>query len=196
MLADVVVPVSYAIKGSRFAQNLWLYKSERDGAAAAQAALRALLLVFLHDHGPCVWRQAGITAPTRLAVVPSGRGRPGVHPLRRLISPQVALPWVGLAPRPGEEPPARDLAADGFRVAQRLTGSAVLLIDDTWTSGGSIQSAAVALRRAGARSVAAVVLGRHVNPADRGAGTLARSLVTGSFRLDWCAVHDSPEKSG
>ncbi len=195
MLADAVVPISYALKGARHAENLWRYKSGLDGAQAAQAALRALLLVFLHDHGPCVWRQARIAAPTHLAVVPSGRGRPGIHPLRRLIGPYLALPWAGLAPRPGEEPPARDLAADGFQVSERLTGGAVLLMDDTWTSGGSIQSAAVALRRAGARSVAAVVLGRHFNTADRDAGPLARSLAAGSFRLDRCAVHASTDKS-
>jgi hypothetical protein len=38
----------------------------------------------------------------------------------------------------------------------------VLLLDDTWTSGGTAQSAAVALKRAGARSVAVVVAGRHL----------------------------------
>jgi orotate phosphoribosyltransferase len=38
---------------------------------------------------------------------------------------------------------------------------AVLLIDDTWTTGGNAQSAALALRAAGAAKVAAVVIGRH-----------------------------------
>jgi orotate phosphoribosyltransferase len=42
----------------------------------------------------------------------------------------------------------------------------VLLVDDTWVSGGSGQSAAAALKTAGARRVALVVLGRHVDPAD------------------------------
>jgi hypothetical protein len=39
-------------------------------------------------------------------------------------------------------------------------------MDDTWVSGGSAQSAAAALKLAGACRVAIVVLGRHVNPAD------------------------------
>jgi orotate phosphoribosyltransferase len=47
-------------------------------------------------------------------------------------------------------------------VPRPLTGASILLLDDTWTSGGTAQSAAVALKRAGARSVAVVVLGRHV----------------------------------
>jgi predicted amidophosphoribosyltransferase len=37
---------------------------------------------------------------------------------------------------------------------------AVLLIDDTWTTGNA-QSTALALRAAGAAKVAAVVIGRH-----------------------------------
>ncbi len=44
------------------------------GAAASRLLL--LLLVFLHDHGPRVWRQAGAGRPSHACVVPSGRGRP------------------------------------------------------------------------------------------------------------------------
>jgi orotate phosphoribosyltransferase len=47
-----------------------------------------------------------------------------------------------------------------------VAGADVLVVDDTWVSGGSAQSAAAALKLAGARRVAIVVLGRHVNPAD------------------------------
>jgi hypothetical protein len=43
-----------------------------------------------------------------------------------------------------------------------VTGAGILLIDDTWASGASAQSAAVALKQAGARAVAVVVIGRHV----------------------------------
>ena len=39
----------------------------------------------------------------------------------------------------------------------------MLLIDDTWTTGASAQSAAAALKQAGAATVAAVVIGRHLN---------------------------------
>ena len=39
----------------------------------------------------------------------------------------------------------------------------MLLIDDTWTTGASAQSAAAALKDAGAGRVAAVVIGRHLN---------------------------------
>ena len=39
----------------------------------------------------------------------------------------------------------------------------VLLIDDTWTTGANAQSAAAALKAAGAQRVAALVIGRYVN---------------------------------
>ena len=105
LLADAVVPISYAIKGTPFADHLWRYKSVPvpssspppptsppppallPAPAWARASVLALLLAFLTDHGPCVWQRAGMPPPGRLAVVPTGAGRPGPHPLLRLVSP-------------------------------------------------------------------------------------------------------------
>jgi hypothetical protein len=193
-LADLVVPVAYAAKNGAHARNLWLYKSDRPGAAAARAALRALLLVFLHDHGPCVWRQA-TGGPTHLAVVPSGRGRPGIHPLRALIDPCLALPWAQLSSRSPAGQRSRDLDPERFE-APRLPGARVLLLDDTWTSGASAQSAAMSLRLAGARFVAVVVLGRHLS-ADEQPGAGAACPPAGLvFRAELCAVHLRPAADG
>jgi hypothetical protein len=69
-------------------------------------------------------------------------------------------------------------------VADRVNGAGllaadrreVLVVDDTWVSGGSAQSVAAALKLAGARRVAVVVLGRHVNPADPRSATFLGSL--------------------
>src|ERR1039457_6358528 len=189
LLPDVVVPIAYAVKGGEHARNLWLYKSGRPGAAAAAAALRALLMVFLHDHGPCAWRAAGMAAPTHLALVPSGRGRPGPHPLRLLAAPYLATPWTGLWLRSRDDQEIRDLDPDRFR-AQRLAGARVVLLDDTWTSGASAVSATAALKLAGARSVAVIVLGRHVAAAARGQpGPAAFWPAMLPFRPWLCAVH-------
>jgi hypothetical protein len=161
LLADAVVPVAFAPKGGLHARHLWLYKSGRPGSAAARLALLALLAVFLRDHGRCVWAAAGITAPTHVAAVPSGRARPGAHPLRALAGPLLRLPWAELtAAAPGD--PAGRLADPGRFVAAPLPGARVALLDDTWTTGASAQSAAAALRLAGAQSVAVIVLGRHL----------------------------------
>jgi len=163
LLADVVAPVACVPKGSRLATDLWVYKSARPGAREAGGTLLAMLLVFLREQGPRVWQQAGMPAPAWACVVPSGRGRPGPHPLQALVRGCLTLPWVPLLARPGADTWGRVLDPGRFCAPRPLTGGAVLLLDDTWTSGGAAQSAVVALRRAGARSVAVVVVGRHLD---------------------------------
>ncbi len=190
LLADAVVPVSYAVKGTPFAGDLWRYKS-RPGPdpsiRRAQASILALLLIFLTDHGNCVWRHAGMPPPGRLAVVPTGYGRPGPHPLLSLASPCLRLPVCPLAIRPGRQ--GRDFDQSRFMSRRVPAGSSVLLLEDSWVSGASAQSAAAALKLAGARHVAVVVLGRHVNPADPGAVPLLSRLAPSRYDPLTCAVH-------
>lgn len=163
MLADAVVPIAFAVGGGRLADDLWRYKAVPPDQAAAHR-LRALLLTFLRDHGPCVWRLAGMKRPRAVAFVPSGRGRLGEHPLRPLVLPFLRLPEVSLRIRPEYAERARDLEPAWLHAAPVNGG--VLVIDDTWVTGASAQSAAVALKTAGASHVAVVVLGRHINLAD------------------------------
>jgi orotate phosphoribosyltransferase len=96
----------------------------------------------------------------------------------------VALPLVRLAIAP-EEIHTRGVNPGWVRVDDPVAGGDVLVVDDTWVSGGSAQSTAAALKLAGARRVAVVVLGRHVNPADPRSAALLTALasdreVTGS----------------
>jgi hypothetical protein len=222
LLADAVVPISYAVKGTPFAEDLWRYKSERGpgtsarsstagcssagsstagcssagcssagcssaGCSSAGSSLLALLLAFLDDHSDCIWRRAAMPGPDRLAVVPSGVGRPGSHPLLALASPYLRLPLWPLAIRPGRQ--GRDLDLHRFQAGVGPRGCGVLLLDDTWVSGASAQSACAALKLAGAGRVAVVVLGRHVNPADPRAAMLAAGLAPGPYDPAACAVH-------
>jgi hypothetical protein len=174
LLADAVVPVAYAVKGEQLAADLRRYKSGRDGAADAARRLRSMLGDFLGEQGAGVWRAAGMDAsPSAVAVVPSGQGRPGSHPLTGIVASCVELPLTRLTVRLPAQPRHRGVTIDWLRVRDLPRGSDVLLVDDTWVSGGSAQSAAAALKLAGARHVALVVLGRHVDPADpRSAGLL------------------------
>jgi hypothetical protein len=169
LLADIVAPIRYAVRGGALATDLRRYKSERgDAAQAALAAgrLRALLGRFLDGYGAQVWRAAGMPAwPSAVAVVPSGQGRPGAHPLTGLVLACAELPLVRLSLRPGEIH-TRGVNPRWLTVHTPVSGGDILVVDDTWVSGGSAQSTAAALKRAGARSVAIVVLGRHVNPDD------------------------------
>jgi hypothetical protein len=163
----VVAPVAYAVRGGPLAVDLWRYKSDRADAAESAARLRAMLAAYLVGHGESVWRAAGMAAaPTIVGVVPSGRGRPGGHPLPGIVRSCVGLPLVGLSVVPEAAAHARGVDPRWLRVDGAVAGADVLVVDDTWVSGGSAQSAAVALKLAGARRVVIIVLGRYVNPDD------------------------------
>jgi hypothetical protein len=190
LLADTVAPIGYAVRGGPLAEDLRRYKSDRVAtatAAAAAARLRELLAAFLAGRGHSVWAAAGMTAgPTAVAVVPSGQGRLGTHPLVGMVLSCVALPLMRLSIAP-EEIHTRGINPRWVRVGDPVADGDVLVVDDTWVSGGSAQSTAAALKLAGARRVAVVVLGRHVNPADprsaafltaAGLGDVARSPVS------------------
>ncbi len=188
LLADIVAPVAYAVKGGRLAGDLWRYKSGAAGATEAGARLTAMLARFLREHSDQVWRAAGMIAgPGLAAVVPSGQGRPGPHPLLGIVASCVDVPIVPLSAAPGAAARARGLA-DGvavgwLTVGGAVTGADVLLVDDTWVSGASAQSAAAALKAAGARRVALVVIGRHVDPADTRSAEFLRTLRSQSASI-------------
>jgi hypothetical protein len=166
LLADFVVPVGYAVRGGSLATDLRRYKSNQAGAAESAARLRDLLAGFLRDDADSAWRAAGMTAgPSAVAVVPSGQGRPGAHPLLGIVRACVDLPVLRLSVAP-QVIHVRGVTVGWLRADEPVPGADVLVVDDTWVSGGSAQSAAAALKLAGARRVAIVVLGRHVNPAD------------------------------
>jgi hypothetical protein len=162
-LADAVMPIAHAIKGSSLASDLWRYKAGGDLAAAQR--LRGMLLGFLRDHGACIRHAAGVPEWDQVAVVPSGQGRPGRHPLRDIVASCLPLPEARLSSPPAVPPRGREITAGWPQVASDVAGKAVLIVDDTWVSGGTAQSAAVALKRAGATRAAIVVIGRHVDPA-------------------------------
>ena len=110
-------------------------------------------------------------------------------PLLEMAAPYLRLPVTRLVIRPGEQ--GRDPNPDRFTAERAGPGASVLLLDDSWVSGASAQSAAAALKRAGARHVAVVVLGRHVDPSDRHSALLAARLTPSRYDPDRCAVHSS-----
>src|SRR6266536_285893 len=100
-----------------------LLRGYKDGPEELRARflprVAALLARFVDEHGKCIGHWETVTA------VPSSKGRPGRHPLVRAIGMVSSM--------------ASDHA---FEVATRLGGRRVLLVDDTFTSGAELQSAA------------------------------------------------------
>lgn len=124
-----------------------------------------LAVTSLKIHTPCAGSIVGQPV-TRWAAIPSLAAGPGEHPLHALVAPlATAGREVLVIPGPvGPEGP-RALEPSHFTVpVPPPVGHHVLLIDDTWTSGGHAQSAAIALRRAGAARVSVLVIARWLSP--------------------------------
>lgn len=158
-----VVPISLCVAYSQLHDLLRKYK---DASVVLQDRLRpraaALLGRFLQEHRHCLGEWDVLTT------VPSGSGREGLHPLSRAIAMlgEFRRQLVHVL-EPGRIPEGDrhlNAADDRFRVRTSVDGTHALLVDDMFTTGAAVQSAASALQLAGAQAIAAVVLGRYVKP--------------------------------
>jgi len=165
---DAVAPISYSVAGEQLHHALASYKRlEGDPARRLTAILAAILWRFLSDHEPCVARAANTEGFDLVTTVPSGDPtRDERHPLRTVVGELVGPTRERhrrLLTRTATQTPHRTFSTTKFEANTHLTGQSVLLIDDTWTTGATAQSAAATLKCAGAGPIAAVVIGRHLN---------------------------------
>jgi predicted amidophosphoribosyltransferase len=189
---DVVAPISYSVAREQLHHALASYKRlTGEIARRLGAELAAVLWRYLVQHEQCVARAAGTEAFELVTTVPSGdRGRDERHPLRRIVGEIVGPTRTRherLLERSQLEVAPREFDREKFRTARALNGEAVLLIDDTWTTGSNAQSAAAALKSAGAGPVAAVVIGRHLNREWHENDRRLRG-ITRPFDWDRCAL--------
>lgn len=156
--ADVLGFVTYGWNGSQAGHVMYAYKAK---GATTYELVSAVLAYAAVAHWGCIERASG-SIPTAWTYVPSLSGRPGEHPLagiaRRFMG---SVPYTRLDANPVSDG-ARSYNPDHYR-ADPVTGH-VLLLDDTWTSGGHLQSAAAALKRAGAHRVTGLVVARWLDP--------------------------------
>jgi hypothetical protein len=166
-LADLVIPLTYGIAGAQSGFLLRAYKDNPDARVRQQQGrvINWLLYLAILVHEGCIGRGVGVEVSRRLAV-PSIRGRVGVHPFDVIArqmnatreSSRLAVSQVDM----GE----RIVSVDSFALDPEtdLAGQHVLILDDTWTTGASAQSAVLAARRAGAAAVSVLVVGRWLRP--------------------------------
>jgi predicted amidophosphoribosyltransferase len=165
---DAMSPISYSVAHEQLHHVLAGYKrAPKPVASQLQVQLAAVLWRHIERHETCLAAAAGAGHFELVTTVPSGeREREQLHPLPqivgRLTGPTRAR-YRRLLRRSPKPVASRILDSEKYEAVGSLQGESILLVDDTWTTGASAQSAAAALKAAGAGSVAALVIGRHVN---------------------------------
>lgn len=162
-----VVPISlYEVPG-QLHHVLRGYKDSPSSQVRDKFSLlvAALLTRFMRRHGDCLIASAGAGWDV-ITAVPSGRARIAPDPVVSSIhlSRELRSQYVSSLVR-GPGPLAHRQASDkAFTVIQDLRGKRVLLVDDTFTTGAAMQSAASSLSTSGAHVVAGIVVGRVIDP--------------------------------
>jgi predicted amidophosphoribosyltransferase len=190
---DAVAPVSYSVAHEQLHHALAGYKRPPpDAAGRFEVELAAVLWRYLHKHEGCIADQAGTESFDLVTTVPSStREREAAHPMQRIVG-ELSEPtrdrYASLLRRSAAVCEPRELSPAKFVATRGLAGATVLLVDDTWTTGANARSAAAALKAAGARTVAAVVIGRHVKR-DWADNDLRLRTLLSPFDWDTCALH-------
>lgn len=188
-----VLPISYSVGGEWLHHVIASYKRDADPSVDdAVMMLTAICEGFIPAHEKCLAAAAGVAGFDLVTTVPSSDARRDErHPLRRIVGARLAATrdrHERLLARSDRAAAPRVHDRRRYLPMRRLHGEAVLLIDDMWTSGASAQSAAAALRDAGAGAVAAIVIARHLNRGWHQNDLRLRRLAADEFDFGRCAM--------
>jgi hypothetical protein len=159
--ADQVASLTYAVAGE---QSGWVMRNYKATPAVVESrnvvAMLGLLGVGLHSR--CAGARVGVEV-THWASIPSLPAKPGIHPLRPLVASAAPGIEIGLVAAAATDD-RRAVRQEHFLASAMPDGAHLLLIDDTWASGGHAQSAVLAGRAAGAAVVSVLTLARWIEP--------------------------------
>ena len=188
-----VIPLSWAPMDSQGYQDLRQYKEP--GATAEQLLrLRAMFALALVGHAGCILPESG-KRRFAFAHVPSTSGvRTGEHPLQTHFISMLAAGIPRLTPRyvgptGGDRNARRTFNPSHWDVDAPVGGlDRVLVLDDTWVSGGHAQSVASAFEQRGVRA-RIIVLGRALIPSRTDHGRFLRDHSPMPFDSRICPLH-------
>ena len=148
--ADLVGSMVYAVKDSQSNKMMRSYKDTPPSTAMMQR-VTSLVTLGVKAHFDCAGKLLG-GDPTKWATVPSTKMIGSIHPLRaKILTPMLGeqheIEVVATEAAKGKtDSERRELDTSLYQVTTEIpAGTQVLLIDDTWTTGGHIQSVAKAL---------------------------------------------------
>lgn len=190
-IADLVVPLTYGIEGEQSHFLVRHYKDDQDAAVRQRltVVMNRLLFLGIVLHEACIEKTVGQEIDRRFAI-PSLSGRPGIHPFVELALNMRAIETSPLLV------PAQGASGDRLVLDTQftlgpetdLTGEHVLILDDTWTTGSRTQSAALTLRRYGAKHVSVLVVSRYLKPAYANNADFIRTHLKNDYSPDICPV--------
>lgn len=170
-LADRIYILTYARANARpyIDQSAYTVRAYKQVPPAPKCLedMKLMVLAATYIHGACIAKAAG--GPwSAVTFVPSATRSGPEHPAADLARSVYGNNGPDnrflLEAGPGISDNSRQVRGDRFIVPDRfrstVAGRHVLIIDDTWVSGGKIQSAAVAVKRAGATSVTGLCVAR------------------------------------
>jgi predicted amidophosphoribosyltransferase len=173
-LVDRLAIISMAGKDGQLARALAKYKYGERPELRRQFTdeLAYVLATFLAKHRLCLGEYDVVT------VVPGTRQRTSTHPLIDILSRRLTITRSRFTEALGTSASNnRQLRPDEYTAQVDVNGERVLLVDDQWTSGASLQSSAIALKRAGAARVVGLVIGRRLD-----------AQPSGTFDWDKCCL--------
>lgn len=183
-LAAASAFLTYAVAGQQSGYVMRGYKAPQP-SPEHRTIVTLLACTGLARHARCCAVLAGAPV-THWATVPSLPAKPGEHPFRQLVSRLAPGQEVRLTAADWVEY-ERAVRPDHFGVEGSLPeGSHVLLMDDTWTSGGHAQSAALALHGAGATRVSLLVVARWISRDYGDNGGFLRKLAKRDYDPELC----------
>lgn len=189
-----MVTLTWAPYDSQAYQDVASYKHEAPSSALAARRLQLLLYFAMISHTGCIAPSFN-WASDAIAYVPSTAGRVGDHPLLGILR---VFPDTIRRVHPiylGQLNPdrnARRLLRPElwtFDPAELSGVDRVLLFDDSWVTGGHVQSVASALKQAGVSEVVVITLGRAMNPNWSDNSAYARDHPVLPYDPAICPVH-------
>jgi predicted amidophosphoribosyltransferase len=157
--------VSYCMSGGQLHHALAGYKRlPPPSAQRLSLVLAAVLARHLNAHEHCLAAAVGTESFQLVTSVPTRHGpRDSLETMLKTLVAPIAERYRPMLSTGDTDVPAHRFSARRYRATSGLRGQSVLLIDDTWTTGASAQSAAAALATAGAGPIGALVIGRFIN---------------------------------
>jgi len=188
-----IVPLSWAPMDSQGYQDLRMYK-EPAGTADQIARLRTMFALAFTRHSSCLVKPDS-ERPLGVAHVPSTSGtRVGEHPFSSLFMsmlsasvPRATAHYLGSGI--GSRNSRRALSPDQWEITLPSPDiTRVLVLDDTWVSGGHAHSVASAFEQQGV-AARIIVLGRALDPSRNDHGGYLRAHAALPYDSAICPVH-------